>query len=549
MLKKLIIFIGLFAPLMAAKAQERGIQQEDTMVLISRLKITLSDAIRIKTNPKIEVPELINPILKYDMQLSDKPVPNTIKVPEAKRMDKPGASSYTHNMVRLGFGNYISPLADLYLNMPGKKGKLGFYFNHLSANGPDLADFSRNQGGMMGEKWLKVGKLTGEVIFSANRINYYGFDSTKYQPNDAKEIRQRYQTLGTGIGFTNAHKKSKWGAIHLQYRFIDFRDMYFEQNEQNSNLKMDYGFKIKSHEIFTHIAWDLQRYNQRDTAANDSNLLNRNVIRINPHYVLKKKNWWLNLGFNAAFVGENGNTFPYFFPKVEGEYEITPNGLKTYGGISGDLIRNSFMDFANENPFIGNFLNLQNTVNRFQFNAGVRGKLTRNTHFTVGFRFRNLADMPLYITDTFAIRNMTIVYDDVNHTRLFAELQHHYSEKFRIAAKVVYNGFRTSTYEYAWQMPAFEGKLNASYNIADKLVIAADILVWGQRYAYTRGNLISDYRTLSPIIDGNVMIEYRWKKELSAFLRLNNIAAQRYEYYQHLPSLRLNGHLGVCIGF
>ncbi len=42
----------------------------------------------------------------------------------------------------------------------------------------------------------------------------------------------------------------------------------------------------------------------------------------------------------------------FIYPNIEASYRVVDEILIAYGGIKGDLIQNSYYDFANENPFV-----------------------------------------------------------------------------------------------------------------------------------------------------------------------------------------------------
>ena len=41
--------------------------------------------------------------------------------------------------------------------------------------------------------------------------------------------------------------------------------------------------------------------------------------------------------------------------------------------------------------------------------------------------------------------------------------------------------------------------------------------------------------SLKPIFDGNIGLEYRYNPRVSAFLQINNVAAQRYNRWYNYP--------------
>src|SRR5690606_29121032 len=116
---------------------------------------------------------------------------------------------------------------------------------------------------------------------------------------------------------------------------------------------------------------------------------------------LRRNKWELNLGFVSSLVAEKDEKLRfYFFPKVTGTYEIEKNQLAVIGGFSGGVMKNSLRQFAGTNPFLSYNPNLDISINQFEFNAGIKGKLTGNTGFVARVMYNRFNDLPLFITDT-----------------------------------------------------------------------------------------------------------------------------------------------------
>jgi outer membrane receptor protein involved in Fe transport len=54
---------------------------------------------------------------------------------------------------------------------------------------------------------------------------------------------------------------------------------------------------------------------------------------------------------------------------------------------------------------------------------------------------------------------------------------------------------------------------------------------------------------LGSVIDGNLTLEYRYNKRLSAFIQLNNIASQRYLRFYNYPVMPISVFGGLTIKF
>jgi hypothetical protein len=521
----------------------RELLKGDTLFLIGERPVELTDAKRSPTLPRIELPEIHSPVLNYSFSLRPRQVPAKIILPSALKMDKAQKPAYKSNYLRLGMGNYLTPLADLYIGIPGNEGLLGFRFNHLSSNGPSFADFSSNKGGLYGQKFYKKGNLEAGIDFEREGIAHYGYDPEKMVPASKKDIEQFYQLIGSRLGWESKPLGRSKSYYKVEGGYTHFRDK-FKQQENDMNIGGLYAFNLKNHRLEIGAAYNFQQFD------NDSTKLTRNFIHLTPTYLIRKKMWELHLGFVSTVIAEAGkSTDVKFFPKVEGTYRLDEDKLALFGGFTGGVIKNSFRNFAYANPFIAYNPDLSTSVNRFEFSGGLKGRLGANTGFTARMIYNRFNDMALFITDSMPERRFTIVHDDVQLTRLNVEINHQYSEKFRMAASFNLYRYKPNTYEHAWQLPNFDLKINGTYNIGDKLVFSADLFVTGKRYAYIQYSPDLSGKELKPFTDANIGAEYRWKKQISAFARINNLAAKRYQYWNNHPVYGLNALLGVTIGF
>jgi hypothetical protein len=78
----------------------------------------------------------------------------------------------------------------------------------------------------------------------------------------------------------------------------------------------------------------------------------------------------------------------------------------------------------------------------------------------------------------------------------------------------------------------------------EKIILTADCFFVGDRKA---ASALSDssFTTLKAYVDINLGLEYRYTKILSAFVHLNNLAAQNYSYWNLYPVQRFNLLFGV----
>ena len=128
-----------------------------------------------------------------------------------------------------------------------------------------------------------------------------------------------------------------------------------------------------------------------DNIIQSSNQKNRTsgIIRLNPHIYSRKNNLIVKAGLSVQ-ANINDNTKFHIFPDLELSYSLFKNVFIPYGGWVGNVQRNTFNDIRLENPFISEDANLQNTVQKSNLFAGVRGSLSSKFTFNLSASFQKI---------------------------------------------------------------------------------------------------------------------------------------------------------------
>lgn len=530
----------------AQNGPNRAMISGDTIFVSSNYKVVLTDARRIATEPRLETPEIKAPDLTFDFILNPTVVANTIQIPKAERMDKRSAEIYKHNYIRAAYGNYNNALVDAWFAMPGKKGILTLDAHFMNTKPKPERLQNEFNSGIDGVRYFKKGNLFGGFRFISNNYRFYGYSTDSLGVGPAN-LKQNFQTFAGYAGWESRLK----GRKKPYYRFST--NLY--QTTQNTvglykptelGLTIDglYRMDLKKNSLTIDMSYDLQNY----TSSVDT--FTRHFVNIRPYYTLSSKDWSLDLGFNSSIIAEaNRATRFKFFPKVTGVYTIQKDMLSLFGGIQGGVNKVSLRGLSEINPYIAPYQDLDISITQFQFDAGLKGKLGGNTAFNLRLIYRLQNDMPLFILDTLNYNWFINRRDDIKLIQFNAEIGHHFSEKFRAALSFNYYNYQANFYKEAYQLPNFDLKLNTTYNIGDKILLSADVFTVGRRFSYTAYTNETDAIKLKALVDASIGIDYRWKKQISAFIKLNNLANQKYQMWSQLPVNGITIMGGLAIGF
>jgi hypothetical protein len=140
-----------------------------------------------------------------------------------------------------------------------------------------------------------------------------------------------------------------------------------------------------------------------------------------------------------------------------------------------------------------------------------------------------------------------VQYADAKLTNIHAELGLRTNKKLSFLASGDYYHWALDSIS-PWHKPSIELGFSARYSIQNKIIATAEVSFAGKRQAYDATGA-EQHINLKPIIDASIGVEYRYTKILSAFARLDNIAAQQNQRWNYYPSYRFSALAGITYSF
>ena len=494
--------------------------------------------------------------------------------------------------VKAGAGMYLTPFLEVnYASNRSKYESWGVKGN-VQSSFADIKEmgntrYSDISAGGFFQKFFLDNDLWAEVNYERNNYQFYGLnyqnplmesfeeaDSLFAQNYDFFDVHVQYNSRNTGRD-TNKLRYRTW----LDYHHLN----------SNYGLKENYaligahsGWVILDEEFLGTFEMDINNLAQPTLSLDSDNLIQVGsiatsttaIVRANPHIYSRKKNLIAKVGISLQ-AEINNRVKPYFFPDIEVSYSLFKNVFIPYGGLKGNVQRNTFNDFRSQNPFVSEDAIISNTIQRYNLFAGIRGSLSSKFTFNVSSSMEKLDGFNLFVPDTISSyeNKFQLDYQKVNRTTFLGELTYQESEKLKIAAKGEYFIYNLTELEgpndYAWQRPDLKFSLSSILDLSDKIIIRGDVYLIGTRNVYSymepyaNKNIVLDesgeveftedngryiYK-LKPFIDMNLSAEYRYSKKISAFIQLNNFTAKKYQYWSNFPSQSINVFGGVTLSF
>lgn len=543
---KLYTIAALIAASLPAFAQDT--LRTDWVDVVKAFKPILSESMKIQSNPNPEIPETQTPVFSYEVpekRMDGQPTLYTIKPLSLGTSLLP---KLKNNYTKVGYGNYNSPLFETYLNTTRNKNlQAGLFVKHLSFNPTGDRQFSNNTIYGFGKRFLGSGILSADALYYRNVVNLYGYKLptgiTLADVGPNNDINQKFQTIEGKVAYQNVLKDTSKLSYKLDggfYNFSDNRDV----TENDFKIYGTFGKRINGNPL------DIK------TGVNISNLkfgnteYNRVFVDINPRYKLNMDQLYINLGFNSTFFNDSTGTTFYFFPIAEAGINLIKNSLTTYVGITGNLQRNTYRSLANENPFVRS-AGFRNTINSFELYGGFKGIISPQTSFLLNASLANVQNLLFYVGDSANLYSQKVVFDTKSSSvfNVKAELNHEFGNQFLLGFVMNYYSYSISI-KAPYSMPTFTTQLNLGYNMSDKFLWKASVLTMNKRESgiEVAPNTINA-TTLKGFVDLNLGLDYRYTKNISLFVNLNNLTNNQYERWVNLPVYGFNVMGGLTVSF
>ena len=510
----------------------------------------VSDAHKINVLPKIADSVIIKPSFQYNIMPVMINTEYQVSAINAAKMISMPINKLYKNYIKLGFGNYTTPLAELYINSSrSKKHTAGVYFKHQSSNGQlplengrkVFAGYSETTGELFGKKFFKNAYLYGNGGVSSNTVFDYGYSPDLDTTLDKGNIRQNYFLASASMGLRSLRLDSTKLSYDADINYNYFQDR-FKNGENHINVNLQFRQLFLKDKLFgLNVNYNLLNHNARLDSSGYVNSL----LVLDPWVGMSSPEYHIKGGLKLCFQTQS-NTFKItFLPYAEFQFMAVKDVLIPYVGLNGNVNVHSYQDIAFENPFINPGLLVKNSVNRDIY-GGFKGSLGAKASYILKVDFTKLKDQYFFVNDSLTkLRNtFTVVYDNGDMFNGYAEVNYNYSESLSFVAKANYYKYTLDHQTYPWHKPKFDVTFSTLYNMRNKILVNFDILGLGKRYAKDY-NPLQRNKSIAGVVDFNLGLEYRYTKILSAWIHFNNFtAAKNYDWNQY-PSQRFN----VMVGF
>jgi hypothetical protein len=545
---KNILFSALLVPVFAVAQKPAGGGVEQNQDVIKNFDARLIDAEKVKTTPYLPSIDTSTKAQNYNVPTRSV---NVAYLPPKLRpiaMKPEGVPEAYNGYAKLGYGLPNSPYAELGYHLTQDKSyNIDLHLKHHSADNAAIANqrFSNTEGDLSGSFFAPNGMaIDGKLGYGTNAKYLYGYDHLK-DTFESAVAKQNFNLFKAGAKLYNSLKTEadfSYAAGFDYYRLSD----NFASIESDFDVRLE-GTKwfADKHPFNLQIRADL---NSLDT-ANTAKTQNLTTIYIKPNFTYHADAFKIKLGANIA--NYNDNYYP--MPDIEATANLAGAQLTLFAGWKGDVIKNSFKNISDYNPYVKSRFLAKNTQ-KIEYFGGIKGSLSALQYqLQAGYSTNN--DLALFLSDpNEKFKRFNILYDTVNIVNIRGTVIYKPIKALELTGTISQNAYSLKKEDRAWGLPSLDVNVLAKYwAIPDVANIKANLFVQNgvnvkDPTLVSATNLTGATR-LDGLLDLNVGAEYWFSKNIGAFLDLNNVLNFKRERWLNYPGFGFNFLGGITARF
>ncbi|MCF6352007.1 MAG: hypothetical protein L3J06_03255 [Cyclobacteriaceae bacterium] len=550
-MNKLIVIILTILPFYGAAQVDwenpRGAIKSEEIVIEKDKQLTLPTVSRRFTSITVEPVSIDTMAIKYmpkdiTIELPKIPVKLRPRTMKSEALDK----TYWANF-KLGYGSYVSPFVQA--DVASKRNDeyaVALHFRHFSsARGPvdnRNSGLSNTDGYVSGKVFLNKATLGASAGAKFDKFHLYGYDAAMPIP-ESKSIEQNLSTYSMAINITdNDAKNDFYYQVNAGSYFFNAKDLDWKESDFYANIRTDIkasgNLKIK-------ILGDLHIANQNYALSSQGRLL----YMVKPIGVYSMDAFDFELGAGIYGTKDSINNYDsklYITPHIVARYTMA-SGQRLSAGIKGDVTWQSARTRFDRNPYLGASTVINNEVKPIDAFIEINGKLAPKVDFSFGYHAALYKVFGQYVNNATDQSTFYIDYRTENnliHT-LNGQFDFITSKNLLLSAYGEYLIFDFKTIDNAYHLPKVDVGFKAKFNLENKFDAELSLAYLDGIYAFD-ANSASEIK-LNPILDMNISASYKINSTFAAFVRMQNILGNRYQYFYNYPAKGFQALAGISI--
>jgi len=448
--------------------------------------------------------------------------------------------------LRLGYGNYASPLLEGYINNRKDKNKLIGARIYHSSSGKGPVD-GKNSGSGMSSLSLYGRSLNDDIALSGNlgfenrTTHFYGYP--KGEPIGKDSLKQSFNLIKLGGELSNSRNSDL--AYKLGANFSYLADKY-NARETEVDLAFKSGYKIDDDSRLD-LKADYAVITRKDSKVDAKP---RSLFTVAPSYeFLPIEDLKLSVGLIAAYENDSIDSKNFHvYPNFKATYPLSPS-VDAVGFLSGGMDKVSLQTLTNENMWVAPNIAIFHTNRVLDFGAGLNARLGNKVEAHTGLSTTLLKNWYSFVNREGDPSKFNTIYDRgaTRRTNFYVALSYAQSELAKFMVRGDFYSYGPGDFAEVWHRPTSKLTANASINVYQKLIFSADVIAQaGMKALNPETNAVVK---LPGAFDLNFKAEYLFSPTFSAFVQLNNITSNKYPIYLNYPVRGFQALAGITWSF
>jgi hypothetical protein len=441
--------------------------------------------------------------------------------------------------VSAGFGNYVTPYLEGFVNTKRDKNKLVGAHAYLNTSDKGPVDGVNSGGGntgfsVFGRTFNEQVSLGAEAAYENRSTHFYG-----YEPGadvDGKDIKQAYNLFRLSGDISNS--KNADFSYKLGAAFSYLSDKY-KARESEVDFTFNSGYKL-SEESSIGIKADYAIISRTDEFIEAKP---RSLFTVNPSFVFYPvENLKMSAGIVAAFENDSiDNRDVHAYPDIHVSYPLSPS-VDVVASLTGGIEKVSLQSMSKENLWLAPNIPVFHTNKLYDLQAALHTRVGSKVALNGGFSFASLKNWYFYVNNDevndpiLDQAKFTPEYEDgaTLRTNFFASIGFAQTESVRILLRGDLYQYNRKGGEEVWHRPTYKVTGDMSFNIYKKVLLNVNLISQGGMKAKVP-DTSDEVVELDPAFDLNARLEYLVSKRVSVFGQFNNITSNEYQIFLNYP--------------
>ena len=542
---QLFTLLFLLGCIFSATAQDQG-EIEDTQVVIEKDKpLTLPKANRLYKPTEISINQFQPAPVEYSFSTID--IQSSEYNPGlSSRQYKPkGEANQNDNYIKLGYGNYQSPLAEgSYTTRLEEHYFNAFVFHESFGKGP-----VRNKQSAFSDTQIKLkGHLHGDfhvdpyIDYSRSSYYFYGRDTTFDFANPLIiDDKVFLQNVVLGMVFRQGMDSKLDYSLRPNYRNTVNKVVGDNKLAVESELSVE---GMAAYQLSDNLNAGATLA-LATTKYESSFLQRRNYISLNPKATYTFDKGSFGAGFTIATANDttSESSSLFFFPDIDFHLNLS-NDFSIYGMAGGGLKMVGLNSLSNENRYLENGLMLLNQSNKVDLEGGFKSRILNQLVLQGSLGYSLIENLPFFMHNASDSSRFIVVYDSGSmvRTTLGVDAAYFFSNKFSLNYSMEYYGYAMNKLEEPWYKPSSRMDILASFKPNEQLRINLNTVFLSGIKAPSPAD--ESVINLPAIFDLGLSVDYAINDQFLIFGQARNMVGGTYERYLNYPVRGFSFKLG-----